>query len=214
MTELNSINSHKELIVETSFLGTTDYSKSLAIQENLMGLASHGKVGYIIGLEHPAVVTLGYRAEIEKEITNHNEIPIERINRGGLATIHSEGQLVIYPILNLRELGIGAREYVMLLLETTKELLQELGIESYIDEKCIGLYTHTGKIAFCGIQIKNGISQHGLSLNVRNDLSLFSNIRSCGQARPKLDSLSQHKINHTLSDLYHAWIKIFKSKLN
>ena len=214
MIELNFTNNRtKEVVIEASFLGIVDFHKAVQLQSDLLAHAVKTKNNYIVGLEHPAVVTLGYRANIEQEIFE-NTLPIERISRGGLATIHSEGQLVIYPVLSLQELNIGVRDYVLLLLETTKDLLKSLGVESSVDEKAIGLYTEYGKIAFCGIQIKDGVSQHGLSLNVRNDLSLFKNIRSCGVENPAFDSLSQYGVSHTLSEIYQKWVEIFKAKLN
>lgn len=216
MIESKSIsNNYKNCIFESSFLGIQDFKKSVQLQKDLLTLSLKNKNNFIIGLEHPAVITLGYRAEIDKEIyAEINNMPIERISRGGLATIHSEGQLVVYPVLNLRELNLGVREYVLLLLETTQELLKSLGVESIVDEEAIGLYTEYGKIAFCGIQIKNGISQHGLSLNVRNNLSLFSTIRACGLDGQSFDSLSHHGVNLTLSELYAKWVEIFKIKIN
>lgn len=204
-------------IIESAFLGLKDYQESVKLQKDLLCLSQQNKQSYILGLEHPAVLTLGYRAnldqEVRQEIMYDNNLPIVRTSRGGLATIHSEGQLVIYPIINLRELNLGAREYVLLLLHTTKELLKIFDVKSFVDDKAIGLYTNFGKIAFCGIQIKNGISQHGLSLNVRNDLSLFSNIRSCGVECPQFDSLSHYGVSHTLPEIYKLWVEIFKENL-
>jgi lipoyl(octanoyl) transferase len=211
MIVLNSTNKISNL--EASFLGIMDYQKSVVLQKELLQLSKLSKNNYVLGVEHPAVMTLGYRAVKNDEIFDEHILPIERAERGGLATIHSEGQLVFYPVINLRELGLGVREYVLILLETTQDLLTSLGVESFIDDKAIGLYTIHGKIAFCGVQIKNGISQHGLSLNVRNDLSLFTFIRSCGLENPKFDSLSQHQVTHTLAELYNVWIDIFKTKL-
>jgi len=197
---------------EHSYLGSVNYEESVDLQNDLHTLCQKTQGSYIIGLEHPAVMTLGYRAQASEEIYEAG-LPLAKSTRGGLATIHSEGQLVIYPILNLRNLGLGARDYVQLLLETTQTLLKELGIESCIDSKAVGLYTSKGKIAFCGIQIRGGISQHGLSLNVRNDLSLFSRIRACGIENPQFDSLESYSVSHTLGELYGRWVEIFKEKL-
>lgn len=214
MTELRSIsNSIQEQNIESKYLGLIGYSESLTIQQDLKELVLKNKNHYVIGLEHPAVVTMGYRAKTQDEIYEHNQIPIVKINRGGLATIHSEGQLVIYPILNLRELNLGVKAYILLLLETTRDILEELGVMSTIDEKCIGLYTADGKIAFCGVQVQNGITQHGLSLNVRNDLSLFSNIRSCGQTQSKLDNLLRYQIKLPLNEIYELWVHRFRMNL-
>lgn len=200
-------------MLESSFLGLIDFKKSAELQNELHLQSFNTKNNYIIGQEHPAVLTLGYRADRSQEILIASEIPVERAARGGLATIHSEGQLVIYPILNLRELNLGVRDYVCLLLKTTQELLHQFGIDSYTDEKAVGLYTSYGKVAFCGVQIKNGISQHGLSLNVRNDLSLFSAIRSCGVQAAAFDRLCDHGINMTLSEIYIEWVRIFRTRL-
>lgn len=236
MTELNSINNEynyliqksdiktvketdDDIKIESHFLGLYDFQKSIQLQAELRKLAETSKCNFVIGLEHPAVLSLGYRAKIENEIKVHkigansnslNELPVVQTSRGGLATIHSEGQLVIYPIINLRKLNLGVRDYVSILLVTTQELLKSLDIDSFTDSKDIGLYTRFGKIGFCGVQIKNGITQHGLSLNVRNDLTLFQEIRSCGVENSKIDSLSQYQITHTLSELYELWLKIFK----
>lgn len=197
---------------ESSYIGQIDYQRSVQIQQNLMDLSRRTGAHYVIGLEHPAVLTLGYRAQREEEVIA-TELPVVRISRGGLATVHSEGQLVIYPVINLRELKIGVRDYVCLLLKTTQKMLKEVGVESQVDDQAVGLYTKRGKIAFCGIQVSNGISQHGLSLNVRNDLSLFSGLRACGVANASFDSLASYGISHTLPELYQIWSRLFESNL-
>lgn len=215
MTELNSTNKFSNnYVIEASYLGRVDFQRAVQLQKDLLTLSQQTKNNFIIGLEHPAVMTLGYRANVKEEIFDEDALPIEYITRGGLATIHSEGQLVIYPVLNLRELNLGVRQYVLLLLETTQELLNSLGIQCLVDEKAIGLYTENGKIAFCGIQVKNGISQHGLSLNVRNDLSLFAKIRACGVSSSHFDSLRNYNIDLTLSKLYLQWVQIFRTKIS
>lgn len=214
MTELRSISNSKQIPkIESKYLGRTDYSESLTIQQELKELVLKNRIHYVIGLEHPAVVTMGYRANDAEEIFEDNKIPIVKINRGGLATIHSEGQLVVYPILHLRDLNLGVKAYILLLLQTTQDVLADLGVKSTIDEKCIGLYTPNGKIAFCGVQVQNGVTQHGLSLNVRNDLDLFVNIRSCGQAKSTLDNLSRYQINLPLQEIYDLWVHRFNINL-
>lgn len=208
-TALKSINR----AFEAAYLGNFDFRKSVRLQEDLLQLALQTNCNFVIGLEHPAVLTLGHRAEAALEVLSQSNLPIERVSRGGLATVHSEGQLVIYPVLNLRELNLGVREYVCLLLKTTNELLTELGVDSAIDEKAVGVFTKTGKIVFCGVQVKNGVSQHGISLNVRNDLSLFKSIRSCGIAEPSFDRLCEYDVNMTLQEIFSRWLEIFRSRL-
>lgn len=196
---------------EASFLGRIEYSQAVSIQENLVQLVKQKRFGAVIGLEHPAVLTLGHR--LDEKVFFNFDIPKIKSSRGGLATIHSEGQLVIYPILDLRELKWGVKTYVMTLLQSTQALLNELNISSQMDEHAVGLYTESGKIAFCGIQVKNGISLHGISLNVRNDLSLFKNIVACGVQNPSLDRIQNYNVNLTLEELFRRWVEIFRLNL-
>lgn len=208
-TELKFTNN-----LEVSYLGLLQFEEAVKVQKALLGAALSYKKNFLLGLEHPAVLTLGYRAIVTQEILKANSLPIARTERGGLATIHSEGQLIIYPIINLRELNLGVRDYVCLLLKTTQELLKQLGIDSYTDEKAVGLFTKNGKIAFCGVQIKSGISQHGISLNVRNDISLFSAIRSCGLLDAGFDRLTDYGVELSLSEIFELWSRLFASRLN
>lgn len=207
--------SNPESLVQFSFLGLIEYQKSLEIQNQLHELSQSTKNHYIIGLEHPAVITLGLRARAEDEVFADTEIPVVRINRGGFATLHSEGQLVVYGVLNLRELGLGVRDYVYLLLETTRGMLSDYGVRSNINEEALGLYTANGKIAFCGIQVKGGVSQHGISINIGNDLKLFSGIRSCGSHHSVFDSLTLNaQKNPGLSEVFSSWQNQFYKKIS
>lgn len=196
---------------EASYLGKVDYLEAVHLQEQVFQFVKEKKMRAVIGLEHPAVMTLGHRLEID---SSFETIPQVKSSRGGLVTIHSEGQLVIYPILDLRQQGWGVKTYVCKLLKVTQKLLAEYGIESFIDDQNIGLYTAKGKIAFCGIQVKNGISLHGISLNVRNDLSLFQQIVACGVQNAVLDRLQNYDVNLTLKEIFQRWIELFKSDLH
>lgn len=196
---------------ESSYLGKVDYLKAVQLQEDLVQLVKNKKLSAVIGLEHPAVMTLGHRLDVDFS-SSVRSIPQVKSTRGGLITIHSEGQLVIYPILDLREKGWGVKNYVCVLLKTTQKLLASLGIESTVDSAAVGLYTARGKIAFCGIQVKNGISMHGISLNVRNDLDLFQQIVACGVKNPVLDRIQNYEVDLSLSELFQKWIQIFQDE--
>ena len=205
--------------VESAYLGSISFEKSIELQKDLGKLAQSRNSISILGLQHPAVITLGRRAQQTTELSDqflqsNSSIPVLHTSRGGLATIHSEGQLIIYPVLNLRKLKWGVQNYVSRLLLTTQSLLVDYGILSEIDIKGAGLYTATGKIAFCGIEVRSGITYHGISLNVRNDLGLFSMIRSCGIENLKLDQLQNYQVNDTLKEIFEKWVSIFKRSLN
>lgn len=206
-TALKSINNHFRF--ESKYLGLIKYEEALETQKFYHQSAITENKATVLGLEHPAVLTLGYRAD-SLHILSTAHIPIVKIERGGLATIHSEGQLVIYPIINLKAQGLGVRDYVSILLNSTKKLLKEYGVESVCSsDSAAGLFTSKGKIAFCGIQIKNGSTLHGLSINVNNDLNLFDGIVSCGVSGQSMDSMKNYGLSIGLEELFKRWIEIF-----
>jgi lipoyl(octanoyl) transferase len=196
------------------YLGSVEYALAEKHQYELHDICVRQGQESIIGLEHPTVITLGYRAEPSMELARESElIPVLKVHRGGLATLHSEGQLVIYPIIQLKKYHLGVKDYVQLLLGCTQQLLSDFGVTARLDTEAVGLYTKKGKIAFCGIQVKNGTTLHGLSLNVTNDLSLFSTIRSCGVTNPVFDRLFDHGVQVSLETLFHRWSRIFIERL-
>lgn len=199
--------------VESQYLGLIDFDKALEYQQQCHEKVSTDKKSYILGLEHPLVMTLGLRAhkaDINSFCAKPWTAPVFKISRGGLATIHNPGQLVIYPILDLKYHGLSVKQFVQLLFEATQKTLREIGIESTFD-LCDhpGVYTAKGKIAFCGLQIKNGITMHGLSINIHNDISVFSDIESCGIVTAKIDSVKSQGVTYSLQDFFEVWLKHF-----
>lgn len=199
--------------VESQYLGLIDFDKALEYQQQCHTKVLTDKKSYILGLEHPLVMTLGLRAhkaDVNSFCSTPWTAPVFKISRGGLATIHNPGQLVVYPILDLKHHGLSVKQFVQLLFEATQKTLRELGIESTFD-LCDhpGVYTAKGKIAFCGLQIKNGITMHGLSINIHNDISVFSDIESCGVATPKIDSVKSQGVTYSLQDFFNMWLKHF-----
>jgi lipoyl(octanoyl) transferase len=199
-------------MIESKYLGKMDFEKAFDLQKNLWEKARSLRINSVIGLEHPAIITLGRRAS-NSEIHDKNQIPIVSASRGGLATLHSEGQLVIYPIIQLSQFKLGIRDYVHLLLDVTEKVFLKLNLKTYKDDLNIGLYTQTGKIAFCGLEIKNGISLHGMSINISNDLNLFKNIKSCGFTSMDLDRLTNYRTDIVASKFYSLWVDEFNSQL-
>ena len=196
---------------ESQFLGLVDYEKSLNLQLNLHQMAVDRKQNYILALEHPTCITLGLRAHSEFENYNSTQVwPVYKVSRGGLATLHNPGQLVIYPIYNLKQTGMGVRCFVHELFKTTQKTLTDLGINSSINEKDQpGVYTDNGKIAFCGLQVKNGSTLHGLSINISNQLLDFEAIQSCGISEARLDKVSCYRPDVTVSEFNEMWMNNF-----
>jgi lipoyl(octanoyl) transferase len=198
---------------ESKYLGKIEFKEAVNIQKELWLKAKSGRYNVILGLEHPAVITLGRRAGFSEVQPSQEVIPVVKSSRGGLATLHSEGQLVIYPILQLSNFKLGVRDYVYMLLQATENVFLKLNVRTYKDDLNIGLYTERGKIAFCGLEIKNGISQHGISINISNDLTLFNKIKSCGFQNPDLDRLSHYRTDVGLRQFYDLWTIEFSKLL-
>ena len=188
--------------VETKWLGRISYSDGLKLQKKFIEQSRDAGSCYLLGLEHESVITLGLGAKDEDvlvpfHILEQKNIEVIWVKRGGKVTCHSPGQIVIYPIVPLKKLKISVRQYIYLLEDTTRTFLEYFGIDCLARNPKIptGVYTQRGKIAFFGINIQKNIACHGLSINISNDLSLFSLIRSCGVDSEKMDCVSYyHKL--------------------
>jgi lipoate-protein ligase B len=132
-------------------------------------------------------------------------IPIVGVERGGQATLHNPGQLVIYPHINLRARGVKVKEYVEHVELTTKRFLQRFGIDAFCKGDEPGLYTLRGKIAFFGVRVQRGFTSHGLSINVRNHIEDFGLIRSCGKSEESFSRMQDYGVTAPLSFLFKCW---------
>lgn len=208
-----------------SSLGVVSYEDGLAAQEKaLQELELNSDLlGHVLALEHYPVVTLGKRGRASDDLKAQAQelakmgIDLQISPRGGQATLHSPGQLIIYPCVHLGRLGLGVRDYVCVLEKSTRNFLAEIGIQTL--ESCgePGVYTATGKIAFFGVRVSKGMASHGLSINVANDLSLFQLIRSCGRIAENFDRIQDHPEIQTekqdLTGLFSLWSRHFLKAL-
>jgi len=129
--------------------------------------------------EHPPVYTLGLNASRE-HLLDPGEIPVVQVDRGGQVTYHGPGQLMIYPLLDLKRAGLGVRDLVTALERCVINLLDELGFDSMARKDAPGVYVDARKIASVGLRIRRGSSYHGMALNIAVDLEPFSRINPCG----------------------------------
>lgn len=130
-------------------------------------------------LEHPPVYTLGMNAAPE-HVLAPGDIPLVQIDRGGQVTYHGPGQLVVYPLLNVRRLGLGVRELVVGLENAVIATLSGWGVEAVGRREAPGIYVGGRKIASIGLRIRRGCSYHGLAFNISMDLEPFNGINPCG----------------------------------
>ena len=136
-------------------------------------------------LEHPPTFTIGKSGKLENLLLSKEELAKEGISlffidRGGDITYHGPGQLVVYPIVDLKNRGKDIHRYIHGLEEVVIRTLADLSIETRRDEKHVGVWVGNDKIASIGVRVKKWVTMHGLALNVNPSLEHFSLINPCG----------------------------------
>ncbi|MCM5703362.1 lipoyl(octanoyl) transferase LipB [Larsenimonas salina] len=171
-------------------------------------------------VEHPPVFTQGQAGKAEHVLKTSN-IPIVQTDRGGQVTYHGPGQLVIYPLINLRRRGLGVRDMVSALENTIIDSLLDHGLNAHARPDAPGVYVEARKIASLGLRVRKGASYHGVAYNVSMDLSPFGYINPCGYAGLTMTDLStelatcmdpaherERVVSHLTRHLNHAaWFK-------
>jgi len=141
-------------------------------------------------LEHPPVFTLGVNAS-RAHLLAPGDIPVVQIDRGGQVTYHGPGQLVVYPLIDLRRAALGIRDFVSALECAVIELAAEYGIAATARREAPGVYVAGRKLASIGVRVRRGGSYHGLALNVALDLAPFGRINPCGYAGLEMTQLAE-----------------------
>jgi len=132
-------------------------------------------------VEHPPVFTQGQAGKSE-HILNAGDIPVIQVDRGGQVTYHGPGQLVVYPLLDIKRSKVGVRQLVTHIEQSIVDMLAKYDINAYAKADAPGVYVDERKIASLGLRIRKGCSFHGLALNVDMDLAPFRRINPCGYA--------------------------------
>jgi len=231
-------------VISVLQLGTIDYSTGQRLQEKLIALRKDGRVGdVVLLLEHTPVITLGRNAKSANIVASPESLArrgvgIYECDRGGDVTFHGPGQLVGYPIIDLRgfpsesatQKSLGAVEYVRRLEEVLIRTCAEFGIPTKRIAGMTGVWTvevadqptgssaYEAKIAALGVHISRGVASHGIALNVNTDLSFFNLIIPCGIASKPVTSMkkelgrevSMQEVAHVLSRNFGA---VFNSQM-
>jgi len=182
--------------MKIDWLGRIDYQVGLRIQEKrLENCLNHGEESVIL-LEHEPVYTIG-RLPDKSSLLVVERLPYPwfETNRGGQATYHGPGQLVVYPILDLRARGRDLHCYLRKLEDLVIDLLNEFGIKGTRVEGKTGVWVDDRKIASIGVGVRRWVTMHGFALNVASDLSGFLNIIPCGLSGVKMTSVSMELRN-------------------
>ena len=167
------------------WLGTVEYLAARALQDSLVEQVHNGdSPATLLLLEHPHVYTRGRLSRDEHLLSSEAElaasgIPVYETDRGGQITYHGPGQLVGYPIVNLRDWG-GPLKYVRTLEQVIVDTLGDFGIDAHTEQGLTGVWTPGGKIAAIGVKIARGVAFHGFAININTDLSNYRHIVPCG----------------------------------
>jgi len=151
-------------------------------------------------VEHPPVFTLGLNGKA-KHLLNPGDIPVIKVDRGGQVTYHGPGQLVVYTLLDIQRRHLGVKELVRYIEQAIIALLADYGIQAEGREDAPGVYVAGAKIAALGLRIKKGRTYHGLALNIRMDLSPFSQINPCGYVGMTVTQTRDLGISASLAEL-------------
>jgi lipoyl(octanoyl) transferase len=150
-------------------------------------------------LEHPPVFTLGMAAD-RSHVIAAGDIPVVQTDRGGQVTYHGPGQLVAYPLLELKRHALTVRALVMLLEQCVIDLLAGEGISASGRRDAPGVYVEGRKVAALGLRVRRGATYHGLALNVDPDLTAFRRINPCGMAGMPVTSLRELGIGWSVEE--------------
>jgi lipoyl(octanoyl) transferase len=184
--------------------GRIGYADALARQRAAAAALREGRgEETLFLLEHPPVVTLGRRATADHLLATPADLAARGVevvesDRGGDVTFHGPGQVVGYPILDLRRRRLGAHTYLRFLEEVLIGVLATYGIRGFRDPEHTGVWTDQGKIAAMGIRVSAGVSLHGFALNANTDLAWFGMIVPCGirgRAVASMDRILGRKVD-------------------
>ncbi len=174
--------------MKTRFLGRQDYVPLWHAMQTFTDERDENTHDEIWFCEHPPVFTMGLNASAE-HLLAPGDIPVVQIDRGGQVTYHGPGQLMVYPLIDIRRANIGVRTLVTALEQSVVDLAAAHNVAAAARPDAPGVYVDGDKLASVGLRIRRGASFHGMALNVDADLEPFSRINPCGYAELQMTDL-------------------------
>lgn len=185
------------------WLGRVEYEPTWRAMQSFTEQRTSDTADEIWFLEHPPVFTLGMNAKPE-HLLAPGDIPVVQIDRGGQVTYHGPGQLVVYPLIDVRRAGLGVRQLVMSLENAIIDLLASWNITALARRDAPGVYVEGRKVASIGLRIRRGSSYHGLAFNVAMDLEPFQRINPCGYRGLEVIDLRSLGVNASVQEVADA----------
>jgi len=177
-------------------LGLIAYSEAYHLQRQLLCQRVNNEIAdTLLLLEHPPTITIGKSGQLENVLASQAQlveagVSLFFVDRGGDVTYHGPGQLVAYPIIDLRQRGMDIHQYLRDLEEVIIRTLNDFSINASRDSSHAGVWVRDKEIAAIGLRVSKWVSMHGFALNVSTDLEQFSLINPCGFSDRKATSIS------------------------
>ncbi len=194
--------------MKTLFRGRQDYIPLWREMQTFTDERDGNTPDEIWFVEHRPVFTMGLNAS-EEHLLAPGDIPVVQIDRGGQVTFHGPGQLMIYPLVDLRRSNIGIRNLVTALEQSVVDLVAEYDINAAARADAPGVYVDGDKLASVGLRIRRGSSFHGMALNVDIDLEPFSRINPCGYAELEMTDLHRLGVDLDLEGTSEKLLPLF-----
>ena len=185
--------------MKTVFYGRQEYVPMWQEMQEFTNTRDDKTPDEIWFVEHPPVFTMGLNAS-EEHLLELGDIPVIKTDRGGQVTFHGPGQLMIYPLIDLRRSNMGVRALVTALEQSVVNLAADYDVEAVARPDAPGVYVNGEKLASLGLRIRRGSSFHGMALNIAIDLEPFTRINPCGYAELQMTDLHRLGINLGLED--------------
>ena len=214
---VEDINNHSQENLYLYDLKNIDYDTSLIIQEEIHAYVKNENIfGVILSVEYPNLFTIGKSGKrsdilISQYELNSKGIKVYESNRGGEITYHGPGQIIYYPIINLRKLRIKPVEYIRILQRTVISSLKDFNIQAEHVNKPVGVWVNGKKISSIGVRISKSVTMHGVAINLNCDLKYFTYIIPCGMKDLNLTNINNETNLNCDND---SFSKTFSHHLN
>lgn len=198
------------LPLDVRHLGRCDYQATATLQETLVTSRRAAQIpDTLLLLEHNPVITLG-RTPQEHAVFGHNQLPVVETPRGGQATYHGPGQLVAYPILDLRDHRRDLHWYLRTLEQVVITALAQFDLKARNIEGFTGVWIAETKVCSIGVAVRGWVTYHGLALNINCDMSGFTMIEPCGLSAEDMARVSDYIPELTVTDVLPALQQAFR----
>jgi lipoyl(octanoyl) transferase len=182
------------------WLGRVDYESTWRAMQRFTDQRDPATADEVWLLEHDPVFTLGMNAD-RMHVLSPGDIPVIQIDRGGEVTYHGPGQLVVYPLIDVRRSGLGVRDLVTALERSVVSHLAAVGVSGECRPEAPGVYVSGRKIASVGLRIRRHGSYHGLAFNVHMDLEPFGRINPCGYPGLEMTQLCEFRSDANVANV-------------